>query len=252
MRILSRLLTIILVLGSASLASAQSMDTVQTRTGTNGIRYLADSHGMTLYYFTLDTSGQSACSGGCVEKWPLFYAPTVSVSPPLKASDFGTITRADGAMQTTYKGWPLYYWYQDKSAGEMKGEGVGKVWYVLDVPSYTVMVGTKKPLGNFLVDGNGNTLYYFTKDSVGHSVCEGGCIHNWPAFAPDSVVVPSALNPTDFSTITRADGTKQLAFKGYPLYYYVKDKIRGEVTGQGVGGVWYVVDPSNFAPKSSS
>jgi len=76
--------------------------------------------------------------------------------------------------------------------------------------------------------------------------------HNWPAFAPESVIVPSALNPADFSTITRADGTKQLTFKGYPLYYFVKDKVRGDVTGQGVGEVWYMVDPLNFAPKKSS
>jgi predicted lipoprotein with Yx(FWY)xxD motif len=154
-------------------------------------------------------------------------------------------------MQTTYKGWPLYYWYQDKSAGEMKGEGVGKVWYVLDVPPYTVMLGTAKPLGNFLVDGDGKTLYYFTKDSVGRSACEGNCIHNWPAFAPESIIVPSVLNSADFSMITRADGTKQLTFKGYPLYYFVKDKVRGDVTGQGVGKVWYVVDPLDFEPKKS-
>jgi predicted lipoprotein with Yx(FWY)xxD motif len=250
MKILFKLFPIVFVILSTGLASAQSMDTIQVRTAPTGVRYLADSSGMTLYYFTLDTNGQSACSGQCVDKWPVFYAPTVSVSSPLAASDFGNITRADGTKQTTYRGWPLYYWFQDKSAGDMQGEGVGKVWYILDVPAYTVMVGTKKPLGNFLVDGNGNTLYYFTKDSVGHSACNGNCLQNWPAFAPTSLVVPSALNPADFSTITRADGAKQLAFKGYPLYYFANDRARGDVAGQGIGQVWYVVDPLNFTPKS--
>jgi predicted lipoprotein with Yx(FWY)xxD motif len=250
MKILFKLVPVVLMVISAGLASAQSMDTVQVRTAPTGVSYLTDENGMTLYYFTLDINGQSACSGQCVDKWPVFYASEVSAPAPLNASDFGTITRADGARQTTYKGWPLYYWYQDKSPGDMKGEGVGKVWYVLDVPAYTVMVGTEKPLGSFLVDGNGNTLYYFTKDSVGNSVCNGDCIRNWPAFEPQSVVVPSVLNPADFSTITRADGSRQLAFRGYPLYYFVKDKARGDVTGQGVGQVWYVVDPLNFSPRS--
>jgi predicted lipoprotein with Yx(FWY)xxD motif len=229
-----------------SLAGAQSQYAVQTRRAPDGVSYLTDARGMTLYYFTMDTTGDSACTGGCVDKWPIFYAPDISTPSELNPSEFGTIVRSDGKKETTYKGWPLYYWFQDKNPGDMKGEGVGKVWYILDVPAYTVMIGTSKGVGNYLVDGDGKTLYYFTKDSMGKSDCNGNCIKNWPAFSVSSIEVPSALKASDFGTITRADGTTQVTYKGYPLYYFVRDQKRGDLTGQGVGSVWYVVDPDKF------
>ena len=250
MQVSRRLLLAVLVLAvTASLAWSQSA-AIQVPGGPNGVKYLTDAKGMTLYYYTLDTNGQSACFGQCVERWPLFYAPTITASAPLDAADFATITRTDGIKQSTYKGWPLYYWFQDKNPGELKGEGVGKVWYIMETPHYSVMVGTNKAAvgGNYLVDGDGKSLYYFAKDSVGQSACTGDCLNNWPVFAPGSLVVPSALSPADFSTITRQDGAKQLAFKGYPLYYFARDKARGDVAGQGAGNNWYVVDPAKFPP----
>ena len=60
------------------------------------------------------------------------------------------------------------------------------------------------------------------------------------------------MNPSDFGTITRDDGTTQVTFKGYPLYYFIRDRKRGEITGQGVGKVWYVVDPEKFNPGGQS
>ncbi len=242
-------LSAFVLLASASLAGAQSMSTIQVQTSPSGVSYLTDSNGMTLYYYTLDANGQSACYGGCATAWPTFYEDTISVPAQLNASDFGTITRTDGTKQTTYLGWPLYYWVNDKKAGDMTGEGVHKVWYVLKVPAYSVMVATNTKLGNYLVDGNGNTLYWFTNDKVGMSACTGGCLQNWPAFAPTSFVVPSGLNAADFGTITRTDGAAQATFKGYPLYYWVKDTKRGDVTGQNVGKVWFVIDPDKFPPK---
>ena len=239
-------LTSAMLVASAGIAMAQS---VQVKMGSNGVNFLTDDKGMTLYYYTLDTNGQSACYGGCEKAWPVFYAASLSVSDPLMSSDFGTITRTNGSKQSTYKGWPLYYWVQDKKPGDMSGEGVHKAWYVLTVPAYTVMIGTNKAVGNYLVDGSGNTLYWFTKDSANMSACSGDCLKAWPAFAPDSFVVPSALNAADFSTITRTDGAKQAAYKGYPLYYWVKDKMHGELTGQNVGKVWFVIDPEKFPPK---
>jgi predicted lipoprotein with Yx(FWY)xxD motif len=181
----------------------------------------------------------------------VFYAATVTVPAGLSAADFGTVTRTDGSKQTTYKGWPLYYWQKDAKAGDMTGEGVGKVWYILKVPAYTVMVSTNATLGNYLVDGSGMALYWYTKDTVGMSACTGTCLKNWPAFSPASLVVPSGLNPADFGTIKRDDGTMQETYKGFPLYYWVKDAKRGDTTGQDVGKVWYVIDPAKFPPAKS-
>jgi len=238
-------LAAVIFVAAAGLAVAQ---TVKVQAGPSGVNYLTDANGMTLYYFTKDTDGMSACYGGCANAWPVFYAQTLSLPSTLMSSDFGSITRTDGTMQTTYNGWPLYYWAKDKKAGDMTGEGIGKQWYVLKVPAYTVMVATSATLGNYLVDGAGQTLYWFTKDSVGQSACTGGCLIAWPAFTADSFVVPSALNPADFATITRTDGGTQVTYKGYPLYYWFKDTKRGDTTGQNVEKVWYVIDPAKFPP----
>lgn len=252
-RIVRGIFLLFLVFGaSAGFLWAQDQPALQVQTTSDGTKYLADAKGMTLYYFTLDTDGQSACYGPCEKAWPVFYAKDITVSSDLDASDFGTIVRTDGTKETTYKGWPLYHWVNDKSPGDMSGEGVHGVWFILKVPAYTVMIGTQKPVGNYLTDSDGKTLYYFTKDSSGASACSGNCIKNWPAFTAGNFVVPSTMNPSDFGTITRDDGTAQVTFKGYPLYYFIRDRKRGEITGQGVGKVWYVVDPEKFNPGGQS
>ena len=90
--------------------------------------FLTDAKGMTLYTFRKDTPGKSACEGPCVEKWPLYYAEKVDPKGDLKPADFGSIQRADGKKQTTYKGLPLYYFAGDKAAGDTSGHGVKEVW----------------------------------------------------------------------------------------------------------------------------
>jgi predicted lipoprotein with Yx(FWY)xxD motif len=90
--------------------------------------YLADAKGLTLYTFKKDSPGKSACAGECVAKWPLYFREAVAADAKL-AADFGTITRDDGQKQTTYKGLPLYYFAGDKTAGELKGQGLKDVWY---------------------------------------------------------------------------------------------------------------------------
>jgi predicted lipoprotein with Yx(FWY)xxD motif len=241
-------LTAFVLAAGAGLTWGQGTTTIQVRQGADGVGYLTDSNGMTLYYYTRDADGQSACYGGCAQAWPIFYAPKVTIPSSLDPEDFGTITRTDGTKQSTYYGWPLYYWVKDKKPGDMTGEGVGKVWYILKAPWYSVTVSTNPTLGNYLVDENGKALYWFTKDSAGQSACSGDCIKAWPAFSVSSIVVPSALNAADFGTITRADGTRQTTYRGYPLYYWVKDSKRGDVTGQNVGKVWFVIDPAKFPP----
>ena len=241
---------IVLVLAAAA-AGAQSKGALQVRAGTGGISFLTDGAGMTLYYYTRDADGQSACSANCLNSWPVFYAENLTLPASLVKADFAVITRADGTKQTTYKGWPLYYFARDASPGDTTGEGVNKVWYIVRVPAYTVMVSTSATLGNYLVDGVGRTLYWYTRDTPGQSVCDGNCIKNWPAFYAATVSAPSAMVATDFATITRADGTRQTTFRGYPLYYWVRDEKRNDATGQDVGKVWYVIDPAAFPPPKS-
>jgi hypothetical protein len=62
------------------------------------------------------------------------------------------------------------------------------------------------------------------------------------------VVVPPPLNAADFSSITRSDGKEQTTFKGWPLYYYAKDRKPGDSLGEGENGMWFVVNPFSFPP----
>jgi len=93
-------------------------------------KFFTDSQGMTLYIFRKDSPGKSVCAGPCVEKWPLYFREKVAAPDGVMAGDFATITREDGKKQTTYKGMPLYYFAGDKAAGDVKGQGLGNVWFV--------------------------------------------------------------------------------------------------------------------------
>ena len=92
-----------------------------------------------------------------------------------------------------------------------------------------------------LLGPDGRTLYVFSRDSRGSgtSVCVAQCAVNWPPLG-----VATAAKPIgDYTIVTRADGSKQWAHKGMPLYYYVKDTKPGDKLGAGMGGVWAVAKP---------
>jgi predicted lipoprotein with Yx(FWY)xxD motif len=109
------------------------VDTIQSVPNPNYGLILVDARGMTLYYFAKDTpgAGTSVCTGTCLSTWPAFSPPAILVVPPLEASNFATFTRADGGKQTTYRGWPLYYYSGDARRGDTNGYGINNVWYVM-------------------------------------------------------------------------------------------------------------------------
>lgn len=122
----------------------------------------------------------------------------------------------------------------------------------LDALQYTRLdLQHSAALGDYLVDSKGMTLYYFDKDTKGVSNCSGKCLENWPAFYSENIVVPTGVDAADFATITRTDGSMQTTYKGYPLYYWVQDKMSGDTTGQNVGTVWFVVNPETFSGTSA-
>jgi predicted lipoprotein with Yx(FWY)xxD motif len=84
------------------------------------------------------------------------------------------------------------------------------------------------------------TLYTFSKDTKNQSNCTGACAQNWLPGKPGSKT-PSGISKTKLTTITRSDGTKQLALGGKPLYTFIGDKKPGDTNGDGLnafGGTW--------------
>ncbi|MRX51107.1 hypothetical protein GI374_11750 [Paracoccus sp. S-4012] len=98
------------------------------------------------------------------------------------------------------------------------------------------VVRIQTPSGEVYADANHMTLYTFDNDTPGVSNCDGQCAVNWPP-----LVAPADATATgDFAPIQRSNGTMQWALNGKPLYLWIKDTQPGEMTGDGVNGVWHV------------
>ncbi|WP_299061831.1 hypothetical protein [uncultured Polaribacter sp.] len=111
------------------------------------------------------------------------------------------------------------------------------------VDTTTIKLSSDASLGDILVDANGNSLYFFSKDTKVSSNCNDGCLANWPVFYVENIEVGNGLNSSDFSAITRADGSKQTTYKNWPLYSFANDASAGDTNGDGVGGVWFIAKP---------
>jgi len=113
--------------GASTIMTSQSADV----TG----NFLVDDQGRTLYVFANDTqnSGTSACTDSeCVTEWPpVIVSGTPTAGDGADATKLGTITREDGTMQATYNGWPLYYYSGDVAPGDMNGQGMEGVWFLV-------------------------------------------------------------------------------------------------------------------------
>jgi predicted lipoprotein with Yx(FWY)xxD motif len=109
--------------------------------------------------------------------------------------------------------------------------------------NHAIKLTEKAGVGKFFTDSKGMTLYIFKKDSPGKSACAGPCVEKWPLYFREKVSVPEGLNAGDIGTITREDGKRQTTYKASPLYYYAGDKAPGDALGQGLGNVWFVVNP---------
>lgn len=92
-----------------------------------------------------------------------------------------------------------------------------------------------------LTGTNGMTLYTFDRDVAGSgkSVCNGPCATNWPP-----LMAPAGMSGSgDYSVVTRDDGGRQVAYKGKPLYFWIKDAKPGDRTGDGFNSVWHLAKP---------
>lgn len=135
------------------------------------------------------------------------------------------------------------------SAGGTTGGTSTSASAVPATASSTDVVAKKSKLGTIVAAGPKKlTVYMFDGDKGSTSTCTGACAQAWPPVPAGGT--PKVTPPAQTSlvgTTTRPDGTKQLTYKGHPLYYFIKDKDDGDGYGEGLkqfGANWYVLKPN--------
>lgn len=120
--------------GSVSAIGERSRASVVVGSSSFG-RILFDGRGFVLYGFTRDPSGKSTCTGACAKAWPPFIVQSrPRAGAGAGAARLGTVKRADGSLQATYAGRPLYYYVGDRKPGQILCQNVtefGGVWRVV-------------------------------------------------------------------------------------------------------------------------
>lgn len=119
-RFMLGVLTLVTTVFAIGVTDAYTIDT--SYNGNVGV-YLINENRLTLYWHQGDGPN---CSNVSSYDWPPFYTATTTVPGNLDPSDFRTITRSDGTLQTTYKHWPLYL-YRNKGPGDISGNGVNNM-----------------------------------------------------------------------------------------------------------------------------
>ena len=106
-------------------------------------------------------------------------------------------------------------------------------------------VSQNASLGSFLVDSKGMTLYLYTVDQPNTSNCYGPCALAWPPLLTSGApVAGTGVTASLLGTTTRTDGSTQVTYNGWPLYYFATDKAPGDTTGENVQNVWFVITPA--------
>jgi predicted lipoprotein with Yx(FWY)xxD motif len=126
------------------------------------------------------------------------------------------------------------------------------------VPSSSPTPGTSTPnpssvlkagLPNFptaLADSSGRAVYMFVKDNKGPSTCTGPCAAAWPPVLAtgNPVRAGAGVDPSKLGMVARSDGSVQVTYGGWPLYYYLGDQAPGQTTGEGnvsFGAAWFLI-----------
>ncbi len=119
----------------------------------------------------------------------------------------------------------------------------------------TVMARTG-PMGTYLTDGQGRSLYLFVADTNGTSTCNDACAVQWPPLLTTGTPqAGSGVTASMLGTVDRSGGAKQVTYNKHPLYLFIEDTAAGNVNGQGVnafGALWWLVSPAGNAITTTS
>ncbi len=227
----------------------------------------ADRDGFSLYTFDNDEINQVNClSDTCINNWP----PLIADEGSRAKGKFSTVTNGE-YLQWAYNGIPLYLFIGDAAAGDLLGDNVNNIWHLAtkapatfrtnDAGNLLTATGITHVLaedsvgsGNFVdlqSDHDQFTLYTFDNDQANMSNCSGNCAINWPPFLAQD----TDLAMGDFTIFTRADGFKQWAYQNAPLYFYIGDSAKAQANGDGLNGIWHIINApvkTEFMEESNS
>ena len=207
-------------------------------------RVLADVNGTTLYVFDGDKRpGKSMCNDQCLYDWQPLGAPAISKS----SGDWSVAVRDDGKRQWAFQGKPLYTYKVELRPGSTAGDGLGGAWHaallepILPMPSWITVQASD--VGPVLADAKAMTLYStptqgsWNFDKMLKETCKKECMEKF--WQPVILRPDETLPKSNWSAITLADGTRQLTYKGDPVYTFANDKkpgdvLRGEHFGSGL------------------
>jgi predicted lipoprotein with Yx(FWY)xxD motif len=105
-----------------------------------------------------------------------------------------------------------------------------------------VLEGGTTALGDIVVDGDGLSLYVFLRDDEGEPTCTDACAEAWPPLEGPANA-GDGIDEAQLDTVDHPSGIAQVTYAGWPLYHFVSDEAPGDVEGQGVEDVWFVIDP---------
>jgi predicted lipoprotein with Yx(FWY)xxD motif len=171
--------------------------------------------------------------------------------------------RQDGSWQTSYKGFPLYHRAAEAGSRAVDGDGLrdglGGQWFLArDYLAFLASSRVTAPDGQlreqtFLTDGYGRTLYVCLDDRPGsasaapESACDAACLVQRPAWHAAatlrSTALPSAVMAAALGSMVRSDGSVQLTYRGWPLYYFRGDLELGDSAGHNQRA-WRAIDPT--------
>lgn len=114
-------------------------------------------------------------------------------------------------------------------------------------PAHITLTTATAPFGTYLTDSAGRALYLWDADRGGSPTCYGDCARAWPPVTvAGTVSAGPAVQASLIAQVKRTDGTEQVTYGGWPLYFYRTDVRAGELSGQGdtgFGAVWWLVAP---------
>lgn len=129
--------------------------------------------------------------------------------------------------------------FEDGSVAVVGGEVTVETGEASAEPGLAV---ASSDLGDIVTDADGFTLYVFEPDQQGDSTCYDTCEDNWPPLVGD-VSAGDGIDGALIGSSERTDGSLQVTYDGWPLYYFAADTAPGDTNGQLVGDVWFVIGP---------